>query len=142
MEKHMRKKNSKAASIRHQLNRTPSLTVPSIAGLCGASLSQVYAERKKLNKEKAAYQDHDAHISAHMVAVEKFVITANAVQVGGTHYKTKTLQPWDAIIAWDMGFLAGNAVKYLVRFQDKGGVEDLKKARHYIDKLIEVEVAK
>ncbi|CAB4146400.1 SaV-like [uncultured Caudovirales phage] len=64
---------------------------------------------------------------------------ANAVQVGGTHYKDKTLQPWDAIIAWDMGFLDGNALKYLVRFRDKGGVEDLKKARHYIDKLIEVE---
>lgn len=64
---------------------------------------------------------------------------ANAVQVGGTHYKDKTLQPWDAIIAWGMGFLDGNAMKYLVRFRDKGGVEDLKKARHYIDKLIEVE---
>jgi hypothetical protein len=35
--------------------------------------------------------------------------------------------------------LDGNALKYLVRFRDKGGVEDLMKARHYIDKLIEVE---
>jgi len=142
MEKHMRKKNSKAVSIRRELNRTPPLTVPSIAGLCGASLSQVYAERKKLGKEKVEYQDHEAHISAHMDTVENFLITANAVQVGGVHYKTKTLQPWDAIIAWDMGFLDGNALKYLVRFRDKGGVEDLKKARHYIDKLIEVEGAK
>jgi hypothetical protein len=38
--------------------------------------------------------------------------------------------------------LDGNALKYLVRFRDKGGVEDLMKARHYIDKLIEVEEAK
>ena len=65
--------------------------------------------------------------------------TANSVQVGGDHYKTKGLQPWDAIIEWKMGFLDGNALKYLVRFRDKGGVEDLMKARHYIDKLIEVE---
>jgi hypothetical protein len=68
--------------------------------------------------------------------------TANSVQVGGSHYKTKGLQPWDAIIEWKMGFLDGNALKYLVRFRDKGGVEDLMKARHYIDKLIEVEEAK
>lgn len=35
------------------------------------------------------------------------------------------------------GFLRGNAIKYLARCDDKGGVEDLKKARHYLDKLIE-----
>lgn len=67
---------------------------------------------------------------------------ANAVQVGGQHYKTKGTQPWDVIIEWNMGFLDGNALKYLVRFRDKGGVEDLQKARHYIDKLIEVEGGK
>jgi hypothetical protein len=67
---------------------------------------------------------------------------ANAVQVGGTHYKAKGIQPWDAIVAWKMGFLDGNAVKYLCRFRDKGGVEDLQKAAHYIDKLIEVETNK
>jgi hypothetical protein len=38
------------------------------------------------------------------------------------------------------GFLRGNAIKYLVRYKDKGGVEDLRKARHYLDKLIEMNV--
>jgi hypothetical protein len=38
------------------------------------------------------------------------------------------------------GFLRGNAIKYLARCNDKGGVEDLRKARHYIDKLIELEI--
>jgi Protein of unknwon function (DUF3310) len=64
---------------------------------------------------------------------------ANATQVGGTHYKDKGLQPWDAIAAWDCGFLDGNVIKYVVRYRSKGGVEDLKKARHYLDKLIELE---
>lgn len=36
------------------------------------------------------------------------------------------------------GFLRGNAIKYLARCDDKGGLEDLKKARHYLDKLIEI----
>ena len=67
---------------------------------------------------------------------------ANNIQIGGDHYKDKVVQPWDAIIMWKMGFLDGNALKYLVRFRDKGGVEDLRKARHYIDKLIEVEELK
>lgn len=39
------------------------------------------------------------------------------------------------------GFLRGNAIKYLARCDDKGGVEDLKKARHYLDRLIEMEIA-
>ena len=36
------------------------------------------------------------------------------------------------------GFLKGNSIKYLARCNVKGGVEDVKKARHYIDKLVEV----
>lgn len=64
---------------------------------------------------------------------------ANSLQHGGTHYKGKVIEPWDYIVANGIGFLDGNAIKYLTRWRDKGGVEDLKKARHYIDKLIEVE---
>jgi hypothetical protein len=37
-----------------------------------------------------------------------------------------------------VGFLRGNAIKYLARCNEKGGVEDVKKAQHYIEKLIEV----
>jgi len=63
---------------------------------------------------------------------------ANKVQVGGTHYKFKDIQPWDAIHAWGLGFFSGNVVKYIARHREKNGVEDLKKARHYLDKLIEL----
>ena len=67
--------------------------------------------------------------------------TANDIQHGGHHYKLKAIQPWDFIVANKIGFLEGNAIKYIVRWRDKGGIEDLKKAKHYIDKLIEVEKA-
>lgn len=63
---------------------------------------------------------------------------ANEYQVGGTHYHSKDIQPWDAIVSWKLGFLEGNVVKYVVRYADKGGLEDLEKARHYLNKLIEV----
>jgi hypothetical protein len=65
-------------------------------------------------------------------------IRANAQQVGGAHYAVKAIQPWDYIIANNLGYLEGNVVKYVSRWKDKGGVEDLKKAQHYLQKLIEV----
>ena len=67
---------------------------------------------------------------------------ANDTQVAGNHYKQFQIEPWDAIIDWNLGYLDGNAVKYLSRWRHKNGIEDLKKARHYIDKLLEVEQAK
>ena len=65
-------------------------------------------------------------------------IRANEQQVGGAHYAVKTIQPWDFIIANNIGYLEGNIIKYISRWKDKGGVEDLKKAQHYLQKLIEV----
>ena len=63
-------------------------------------------------------------------------MSANDTQVGGAHYQTP-IQPWDFIVN-GLGFLEGNIVKYVTRWKQKGGVEDLRKARHYLDKLIEV----
>lgn len=68
--------------------------------------------------------------------------TADELQIGGTHYTTKTIQPWNAMEDWMppmqfVGFLRGNAIKYLARCDEKGGLEDIQKARHYLDKLIE-----
>lgn len=62
---------------------------------------------------------------------------ANDRQVGGTHYKDRTIEPWDYITANNLGFLEGNIIKYVTRHPDKNGLADLEKARHYLDKLIE-----
>lgn len=64
-------------------------------------------------------------------------VKATDKQVGGNHYKDKKLQPWDIIDALDLNFYEGNALKYLIRYKDKNGVEDLKKSIHYIEKIIE-----
>ena len=61
-----------------------------------------------------------------------------AKQVGGDHYEKLAIQTWDYIAANGIGYFEGNIIKYVSRWQNKGGVEDLKKARHYLDKLIEV----
>lgn len=71
-----------------------------------------------------------------------------ARQEGGNHYLNMGIQPWDAMRAWlspeqFAGFLLGNCIKYLARFNakatGKGGLPDLLKARHYLEKLIELE---
>lgn len=69
-------------------------------------------------------------------------MSANDQQIGGRHYIEKAEQPWDFIVANNMGYLEGCIVKYVSRYKDKNGVEDLIKASHYLDKLIEVERAK
>ncbi len=63
---------------------------------------------------------------------------ANDIQHGGGHYKGLDIQPWDAIAAWGLDYFEGNALKYIVRWKYKGGIEDLKKAQHYIEKIIEL----
>lgn len=63
--------------------------------------------------------------------------SANDVQVGGGHYVNSSIQPWDYIIANNLGYLEGNVVKYVSRYKTKNGVQDLQKAKHYLDKLIE-----
>lgn len=59
-------------------------------------------------------------------------------QVGGSHYKDFAIQPIEFIQKNSIGFIPGNVIKYVCRYKAKGGVEDLKKARHYLDILIEM----
>lgn len=65
-------------------------------------------------------------------------MSANDKQVDGNHYKDKAIQPWDYISSNNMGFLEGCIIKYVSRYQEKNGVRDLEKAKHFLEKLIEV----
>lgn len=70
-------------------------------------------------------------------------MSANNKQHGGNHYKKYgDLQPWDVVIAWELGYLEGTALKYIARWKDKNGVEDILKAIHFLEKLVEVEKQK
>lgn len=64
-------------------------------------------------------------------------MSATERQEGGDHYQKLAIQPIDYILGNGLGFAEGNVVKYVTRWRDKGGVEDLRKARHYLDLLIE-----
>lgn len=60
-------------------------------------------------------------------------------QEGGDHYKKHAIQPVEFIHRNGLGFCEGNVIKYVCRWRDKNGVADLRKARHYLDMLIEME---
>ena len=58
-------------------------------------------------------------------------------QIGGTHYKDMKIQPSEFINENKLQFAEGNAIKYICRHASKGEVQDLEKAKHYIDMIIE-----
>lgn len=67
-------------------------------------------------------------------------MSCNDNQIGGTHYQHQEYQHWDFAVdvAGNDAYLKGCATKYVVRYKDKNGIEDLRKALHYIDKIEEV----
>ena len=58
-------------------------------------------------------------------------------QVGGDHYSKMKIQPAEFINKNKLPFAEGNAIKYICRHINKGGEQDLEKAKHYIDMIIE-----
>ena len=65
--------------------------------------------------------------------------TAQDKQVGGDHYKKYVIQPVDFIAKNNIPYIEGNIIKYLLRWRDKNGIEDLDKIVHYVELLKEIE---
>lgn len=89
-------------------------------------------------------QDHDMEAAEERrLSIEHEVKTANAKQVGGMHYKAMGVEPWDVIDTWPLeqqiGAYRAGALKYIMRCGSKDDrLQEIKKAGHYIDKLVEV----
>lgn len=66
-------------------------------------------------------------------------MSALDVQEGGNHYKVLKIQPVEYVHANQIPFIEGNIIKYVTRHKTKNGKQDLLKARHFIDLLIELE---
>lgn len=63
-------------------------------------------------------------------------------QIGGQHYKGFKIQPIQYITANNIPYIEGNIIKYISRWRDKGGVDDLDKVIHYVELLKEVEIGR
>ena len=66
-------------------------------------------------------------------------MNANETQVGGTHYKTG-FQHWDLVLMLGLPYLPAQVTRYLSRWKKKNGLQDLEKAYHYINKMVEQEL--
>lgn len=145
--------NSRSGKIRDAIKLFPGYSNSDIAKLTDESVNLVCNVRKNMFTRKRKPRVVEAKIEPMVVSVfgdptaadeEKNMAVmqeqskANAVQIGGQHYQSKAIQPWDYIASNNLGYLEGNVVKYVSRWKEKGGVEDLKKAAHYLAKLIEV----
>lgn len=78
--------------------------------------------------------------------VKESIVGANMkstdYQVAGDHYKKQKIQPIEYIMANQLPFAEGCIVKYVTRWRDKGGIEDLRKIKQYCDFIIESELQK
>jgi hypothetical protein len=67
-------------------------------------------------------------------------VKANDEQVGGKHYKGKPIEHWDFVLMHSIPYLEAQIIKYVMRHKQKNGMEDLRKAQHFLAKLIEHEL--
>lgn len=130
---------SKSAKVRQYFIKNPLATPKEVGAKFKCAMPIVYKIRKEV---MPVVQEENAKVIIH---TKPFVPSnkADDLQVGGDHYKNMGVQPWKAMESWMTpeqfaGFLRGNAIKYLARCDAKGGIDDIKKAKHYIEKLIEV----
>lgn len=135
----MRKKTTKSAKVRAYFQAHPNAIPKDVGARFKCAMPVVYAIRK----EVLSGQITDA--VTQVPAPKSFVPStrADSQQIGGDHYHSMGVQPWKAMECWMtkeqfLGFLRGNALKYLARCDAKGGLEDVKKAHHYLGKYIEV----
>lgn len=76
-------------------------------------------------------------ISTKEVTTQKEAKSALDYQVGGNHYHQMAYQPLSFIMELGLNFCEGNIVKYVARYKFKNGLQDLKKAQHYLKFLLE-----
>ncbi len=66
-------------------------------------------------------------------------MTALDTQAGGSHYKDLPIQPVEYIVENDIPYLEGNVIKYITRHKFKNGREDIEKAIHYCQLILDLQ---
>jgi|TARA_R110000850_G_scaffold105252_2_gene216207 hypothetical protein len=66
--------------------------------------------------------------------------TLMANNISPSYYQKGSIEVTDYITSNEMSFIEGNIIKYVTRYKDKSGIQDLRKARWYLDKLIETQM--
>lgn len=112
----------------------PNAKAAEIAKAVGCNANYIYSLRNRAKKA----------IPVLPPVAEPELKKANELQVGGEHYRSMAVQPWDALSAWltpeeFRGYQKGVAIAYLARERKKGGTQDIEKAMHHLMKLVEAD---
>lgn len=142
------KRSTRRAKVINFIQTNPDVPAKDVAKKFKLALPTIYNIRKQALlpmavDETGVLTQEQANAVYQAMAKKTTDPKADDVQFGGDHYRELGIQPWRAMEAWMSpeafaGFLRGNVIKYIARTEKKGGLEDLQKARHYLDKLIEV----
>jgi hypothetical protein len=130
-----KKQSPKADKVWAYLVKNKTATPAQVAKATGVSYGYAYKLMQKIGTPKEVFiAEEEAKSTA------KKPQAANLRQVGGEHYVGLSVEPWAAMEAWMtkdefIGFLKGNIIKYLAREKNPN---DLDKAGHYMQKLLEV----
>lgn len=105
--------------------------------LYGATIEEAFERAGRLLEAQAIHTP--GGMAYH--GTESVVDRSRAIdkQEGGGHYKDMTIQPVEYIHGNNIPFIEGCVIKYVSRWRNKNGVEDLKKAKHFLELLIELE---
>jgi len=94
-------------------------------------------EEQEIARKRWGLMQQDLKETTNSLKLENALGASSFRQIGGEHYKKQKIQVWDYIIANDLDYFQGSIIKYVTRWKDKGWIEDLQKARHFLDKYIE-----
>jgi hypothetical protein len=127
-------KKSKSMKVAEYFLANPQATPKVVGTKFKVAMPSVYAIRKRVLSgsmlERVSPQITDA-------------VTAKQKQVGGSHYKDMSVQPWDVVDTWtreqQIGYYRGGALKYIMRMGSKDqSATEIAKGKHYLEKLLEV----
>ena len=129
----MKTKTAMRQKIEAYVAEHPNAKAAEVAKAVGCKPSYVYVVRAASKKKPAP-----------VPVAEPELKKANELQVGGEHYRSMAVQPWDALSAWltpeeFRGYQKGVAIAYLARERKKGGTQDIEKAMHHLMKLVEAD---
>lgn len=106
---------------------------------CFSEGKTIFAELRDEDTEKCTFVSEESIDGLRASDTKLFELKT---QVGGDHYAKCAIQPIDYIMANGLDYLQGNVIKYVTRYKNKNGVEDLEKAAHYLRIMIEREKQK
>lgn len=122
-------------------------TVESPLGYAGIALSEIVStDGRNLTKDVRRMEDNHLHLTREQcielgskISPTSFGKSALSTQEGGSHYKNLAIQPVEFILANKIPFIEGNVIKYVVRHRSKNGDQDIRKAIHFLNMLLEME---